>query len=213
LHLDEKAPPALQNGRDAPASSVSEFLKKAQTKAGDGFYFRGGYNERELAKVPAAPMGTQAGASADRVLAGAQVAKENLDYLRRFNVELQARNLESLQAGRYGVAWSQQSINLRNQAQCVPTAQRWLGNRNCVEVGGVWIDEAYEAAMPTCAVKAMSPAYFRILERQPNMKNIFRISNHMVWVTPNRTALVIDTGAGQEEISDAEIDRLFVAKK
>jgi Ca-activated chloride channel family protein len=214
LHLDA-APQALQNGKDLPASSVSEFLKKAQTKAGDGFYYRGGFNEKELAKVPAAPKGQAgaAGAPADRVLAGAQQAKENLDTLRRFNVQLQARNYADLQAGRDGVAWSQNSINLRNQAQCLPTAQRWLGNRNCIEVGGVWIDEAYEAAMPTVAVKAMSAAYFRILERQPSMKNVFRISNHMVWVTPNRTALVIDTTAGQEEMSDADIDRLFVAKK
>ena len=63
------------------------------------------------------------------------------------------------------------------------------------------------------SVKAMSPAYFRILERHPSCKKVFQISNHLVWVTPSGSALVVDTGAGQEEMSDADIDRLFVAQK
>ncbi len=32
-------------------------------------------------------------------------------------------------------------------------------------------------------------------------------------MTPNGTALVIDTNDGKEKLSDAEIDKLFVAKK
>jgi hypothetical protein len=32
-------------------------------------------------------------------------------------------------------------------------------------------------------------------------------------VTPNRTALVIDTTEGKEELSDNEIDRLFVVER
>jgi Ca-activated chloride channel family protein len=67
--------------------------------------------------------------------------------------------------------------------------------------------------MPNVTVKAMSPAYFRILEKQPKMKEVFRLGNHVVWVTPNGTALVIDLNDGVEKLSDAEIDRLFIAKK
>ena len=87
------------------------------------------------------------------------------------------------------------------------------GNRNCLEVGGVWIDEGFDAKMPTVAVKAMSDAYFRMLERKPEMKEVFQLGNHLVWVTPSGTALVIDTSAGSEKLSDEEIDKLFVAKK
>ena len=104
-------------------------------------------------------------------------------------------------------------MNLRNQCQLTQNAQRRLGDRNCLEVGGVWIDEAYKSNMTLVTVKAMSEAYFRILERRPDMKNIFRISNHMVWVTPSGAALVLDTTAGQETMTDAEIDQLFVAMK
>ena len=55
------------------------------------------------------------------------------------------------------------------------TATRWIGSRNCVEIGGVWIDETYEAKMLTVTVKAMSEAYFRILERHPGARDVFRI--------------------------------------
>jgi Ca-activated chloride channel family protein len=59
----------------------------------------------------------------------------------------------------------------------------------------------------------MSAAYFRILERQPQVKDVFKLGNHLVWVAPNGTALVIDTNDGKDQLSDAEIDKLFVAKK
>jgi hypothetical protein len=79
---------------------------------------------------------------------------------------------------------------------------------------GVWIDEAYEAKMKTVTVKATRDAYFRILERHPSVRNVFSMGNHLVWVTPSGTALVIDTSTGAETMPDADIDALFtVAKK
>ena len=62
-------------------------------------------------------------------------------------------------------------------------------------------------------VKAQSDAYFRILELQPQMKDVYRLGNHLVWVAPNGTALVIDTSEGKEKLDDTEIHKLFVAKK
>ena len=82
-----------------------------------------------------------------------------------------------------------------------------------LEIGGVWIDEGYETKMPTVAVKAMSDAYFRILERHPETKEVFQLGNHLLWVTPNGSALVIDTTDGKDKLGDDEIDKLFVAKK
>ena len=80
-----------------------------------------------------------------------------------------------------------------------------------MEIGGLWIDEAFDAKMPTVTVKAMSKAYFRILERQPKMRDVFRLGNYIVWVAPSGTALVVDRNNGQEEMADADIDRLFVS--
>jgi Ca-activated chloride channel family protein len=52
-----------------------------------------------------------------------------------------------------------------------------------------------------------------MLERQPKVKEVFQLGNHLVWVTPSGDNLVIDTEGGKEKLSDEEIDKLFVAKK
>jgi Ca-activated chloride channel family protein len=45
------------------------------------------------------------------------------------------------------------------------------------------------------------------------MKDVFRLGNYLVWVTPSNTALVIDANDGKEKLTDEEIDKLFVAAK
>ena len=62
-------------------------------------------------------------------------------------------------------------------------------------------------------MKAQSEAYFAILAKQPKMKDVFRLGNHLVWVTPSKTALVIDTDDGKDKLADDEIEKLFVVKK
>src|SRR5207302_10130732 len=126
---------------------------------------------------------------------------------------LARRRTEEVQAGKLGVDLSIQSNNLRNQTQLTSTALKRVAGRNCLEIGGAWIDEDFDAKMPVVIVKAMGPAYFRILDRQPHVKDVFKLGNHAVWVTPNGTALVIDTNDGKDQLSDAEIDQLFVTKK
>src|SRR5262249_14891242 len=117
--------------------------------------------------------------------------------------------LGGVQTGKLGVDLSVQMNNLRNQNRLERTAIRRVANRNCLEIGGIWIDEGYDAKMTIVAVKAQSDAYFRILERQPQVKDVYRLGNHVVWVTPSGTALVIDTHHGKETMTDAEIDKLF----
>jgi Ca-activated chloride channel family protein len=45
------------------------------------------------------------------------------------------------------------------------------------------------------------------------MKELFQLGNHLVWVTPSGSALVIDTVEGQENLPDAAIDALFTTPK
>jgi Ca-activated chloride channel family protein len=45
------------------------------------------------------------------------------------------------------------------------------------------------------------------------VRDVFRLGNYVVWVTPSNKALIIDQNAGVEELPDADIDRLFVAAK
>jgi Ca-activated chloride channel family protein len=120
---------------------------------------------------------------------------------------------EGYQAGQVGVELSLQSEALRNGSRPDQTTVRRIANGNCFFINGAWIDETFTAKIPTIEVKALSAAYFRILERHPEVKEVFQLGNRLIWVTPSGTALVIDAGTGQEKLSDCEIDKLFVAKK
>ncbi len=113
--------------------------------------------------------------------------------------------------GKQGVDFAVQLNNLRNQAQQGQATSRQAAGRTCLQFGTAWIDEGFNAKMRVIKVKAQSAAYFRILERHPEMKEVYRLGNQVVWVTPSGCALVIDGGAGKEKMSDKEIDKLFAA--
>jgi Ca-activated chloride channel family protein len=139
----------------------------------------------------------------------AQAAQIQLDTFDKARVALSLRDLQTVQTGNLGVEYSMQMNQLRNQSQLTTSASRNAFDRNCVEVGGVWIDDKYDRKMEIVSIKAMSDAYFRLLERQPRIQQVYSLGNHVVWVTPSGKALVIDTLDGLESIADAEIDRLF----
>ncbi len=127
------------------------------------------------------------------------------------NFALKGRK-DGYQSGQLGVDLSCASNNLRNQERVSLTANRQVYGRNCLEIGGVWIDDAYKADTKSVTVKAQSDAYFRILEKHPEIKDVYRLGNHVVWMAPSGTALVIDLNQGKETIEDSEIESLFVKK-
>ena len=116
------------------------------------------------------------------------------------------------QTGRLGVDLAECSNALRCQDRLSLTANRLANGRNCLELGGVWIDDAYKAETKSVTVKAQSDAYFQILEKHPEMKEVFRLGNFVVWIAPSGTALVIDQNTGKEKMDDAEIAALFAKK-
>jgi Ca-activated chloride channel family protein len=116
------------------------------------------------------------------------------------------------QTGKLGVDLALQLDQLRNQDRLSQTAARQAAGRTCRQLGAVWVDEGYRTGMPAVKIKALSKAYFRILEKQPQMKEVFQLGKQVVWVTPSGCVLVIEP-TGKDELSDADIDRLFVAKK
>jgi Ca-activated chloride channel family protein len=203
-------PPALQTGRPGTTPiSVADFAKDAQKKAGGVSASRSELAEKGLARVP------EGHAKDDKNVFNLQQARDRFLSQRMAGEELKKGRgyLANVQSGQLGVELSCYSNDLRNACQVAQNAQRWIGTRNCLEVGGVWIDESYDAKMKVVAVKAMSQAYFRILERHPEARKVFQIGNHLVWVTPNQTALALDASHGTENMSDADIDRLFVVAK
>jgi Ca-activated chloride channel family protein len=152
--------------------------------------------------------------------------RDQLEALKQADERLQTYNLThenlarrqqlEIQSGKLGVDLAVNVQNLRTQQKLDNSALRNVQGRNLLEFGGVWIDEGYAAKTPTLVVKAQSDAYFRILERHPGIRDVFRLGNHLVWITPSGAALVVDTNDGKEklgDLGDSEIDKLFVASK
>jgi Ca-activated chloride channel family protein len=167
---------------------------------------RGRYEDRRLGKGDK----KKTGDGADKDAAATSKLKSSLEKARG---ALRRNELEAVQAGELGVDLSLQTNGLRNQNQTAASAVQRVQGRQLVELGGVWIDDGFKLKTDTVTVKAMSKAYFRILERQPQMRDVFRLGNYLVFVTPSRKALVIDLADGREDMSDADIDRLFTTKK
>ncbi len=111
-----------------------------------------------------------------------------------------------------GIDLSTCTNKLKCETQIQATAIRNVASRNCMELGGVWIDEKFTSQTETVTIRAQSDAYFRILELHPQMKDVFQLGNHIVWIAPNGSALVIDTTDGDEKLSDDDISRLFASK-
>jgi Ca-activated chloride channel family protein len=200
LPAGRPVPASLDRGASKP-QTVVEFVKQNDAKQLEKT--RDQLEENRLKSG-------EGGQDERKARAEAASKKDAFDEAKR---ALTLRRASEVQAGRLGVDLSVESNNLRNQARVAPTAVRNVAGRNCLEIGGVWIDDAFDASLATVSIKAQSPAYFRILERQPQMKEVFKLGNFLAWVTPNKKALIIDGNGGQEEISDAEIDALFQIKK
>ena len=64
--------------------------------------------------------------------------------------------------------------------------------------------------MPVVTIKAQSDTYFEMLQRQPEVRDVFLLGNQVKWVTPCGTVLVIDASTGRDDLSADEIDTLFV---
>lgn len=218
-------PPALLPGRPGgglprevagggPAGAgkpgtVADFAKREAESKGDVGQSRGGMQKAlvddELKRIPA---DRRNDAYADALMK----AKEQNENLDKAAQNYRDRNLAGNQQGKLGVDLAEASSGLRSQDRLTQTASRAVNGRNCVEVGGVWIDDKFQAKTNVIAVRAQSDAYFRILEKQPKMRDVFRLGNYVVWIAPNGSALVVDQNDGKEKMADEEIDRLFAAK-
>lgn len=205
------APPKGGGGKSGLPLRVEDFAKN---QAGDGRQLAG--NRGSLTEQQIKEAGDKVKQEKDP-LVRAKLAEELLRYEQSkktwdaSNTALKGRK-DGYQTGQLGVDLACASNNLRNQERVCLTANRQANGRNVLEVGGVWIDDAYKADLKAVTVKAQSEAYFRILERQPQMKDVFRLGNHVVWVSPSGIALVIDQNNGQEQLTDVEIDGLFSKK-
>jgi Ca-activated chloride channel family protein len=139
-------------------------------------------------------------------------AKKRLDtYLKARQALLQGQQ-SAVQTGQLGVDLSLEVDRLRRQGLVDSSGQRKAAGREFQLLAGIWIDRDFKEKTPAVVVKAMSDAYFRILERVPEAKDVFRLGNRLIWMTPGGKALVIDESDGKDKLDDKEIDQLFAKK-
>ena len=208
------APPALRpQPTAAPGNQTTKVLDFAKSAAKEPAKLGDKRDALETERLKSAlPADGAKPAGESAVTRALQESKDRKEIFDQAREALARRNLQAVQAGKAGVDLSVLSGNLRGLTRQEQSAVRQVAGRTCLELGGVWMDEGYDAKMPAITVKALSDAYFRILEKQPQLKEVFRLGNHLVWVTPSGTALVVDTGDGKETLTDAEIDALFAKK-
>ncbi|MFO0927285.1 MAG: VIT domain-containing protein [Gemmataceae bacterium] len=193
------------SGGSAATSSprpVEDFVRRAEKS--DLAKTREALADRGLAEAE------KKGASKDSPAARAADTKRAYDEAFRY---LARRDLDRVQQGKLGVDLAVQMNQLRNQAQLDRTAVQNVLGRNCLEIGGVWVDDAFTAKTPAVVVRAQSDAYFKLLKQQPQLRKVFALGNHLVWMTPSGTALIVDASHGKDALTDAEITTLFLAKK
>jgi Ca-activated chloride channel family protein len=200
------APPPALRGAGGAAKPAIEFARENQKRAGELEKNRDKLADEALNSIN----GKDLKGGAGRALSEAKAQKEAYD---KAHDAFRRGAFQATQVQQLGVNLSLQTANLRNQARLEYTAQRNVQGRNLLELGGVWIDDKFDPKLKAVTIKAQSNAYFRMLERQPKVKDIFLLGNYVVWVTPSNDVLVIDGQHGKEELSDKEIDALFVAKK
>jgi Ca-activated chloride channel family protein len=204
------APAALmQPTPGAPQAKVQDFVQNI--KGGDGKLAE---QRRQLEEQN---LKTQAGAgggpAGDKAAQAAKDAQERLYNLELAKKNLDKKDLGGVRTGNCGVDYAVHTNQLRNQSQTCTAVVRKAYGRTCLEVGGVWIDDCFDPKMKTVTVMAQSEAYFRMLEKQPKLREVFTLGNHVVWVTPSGTALIIDSTCGDTTMEDAAIERLFVSVK
>jgi Ca-activated chloride channel family protein len=194
--------PAAPGGKPA---NVADFARRVQEKPGDvaanrDRYATGRVNEAKAAKGDA---------DGTTVLGEARMTTVAYDTAAQ---AMASCKQSEVQAGKLGVDLSVQTNNPQPGAARIHGSadRQWARLRRagrCLDRRG------FDPKMPTVVVKAQSDAYFRVRQRHKTVKDVFRLGNHVVWVAPNGTALVIDTNDGKEKLSDEEIDKLFVVAK
>lgn len=206
-------PPALAPAAAGTAPKpVAEYAREAQSAAGKLEKARTKLESDRLNQA-ADKAETAKGDGVAAYFLALKDARDRKDAYDEAKKALERRRQLAVQSGKLGVELSVESNKLREQSRLVQTALRRVGGRNLLELGGIWVDEGFDPKMPVVTVKAQSEAYFRILERQPQTREVFQLGNYLVWVAPSGTALVIDLNDGKEQLADAEIDRLFAVRK
>lgn len=197
-------------GAGAPGSPTKPVLEFAKMSPDGRTSTREKLTDREL-KAEAGRKGSDPGVKSTETTARA--ALDRKDAFEKAKELFLRRDKDGVTTGKLGVDLSVQVNRLRSLSNVERSAVRNVHGRRCLEVGGVWIDEDFTPKTQAIVVKALSEAYFKLLEKHPELKKVYALGNYLVWIAPSGYALVIDAGHGKETLSDEEINKLFPVKK
>jgi hypothetical protein len=112
-------------------------------------------------------------------------------------------------SGKAAVDLAQGLADLKTGAQTdTSAAPRTIAGRRVRKVGDAWVDQGFTSSTPTLRLRVLGKAYFRLLDRHPELGPVFALGKRITWVSPSGTAVIIDT-QGREDADQASLDRLF----
>ena len=116
-------------------------------------------------------------------------------------------------SGKEAIDLAQRVAELKSGARSGTSPnERTVAGRRFRKVGETWVDQTFKPSMPTLRLRALGKAYFRLLARHPDLSPILALGNRVTWVSFTGRALVIDK-QGQDDVTDATLDRLFAELK
>jgi Ca-activated chloride channel family protein len=77
-----------------------------------------------------------------------------------------------------------------------------------VQYRGLWVDERFQADAAIVSVKFGSEAYFRLLEKRPELVDAFKLGTDVIVLTATGKVLVVGA-TGEEKLNDVQIDAMF----
>jgi Ca-activated chloride channel family protein len=82
-----------------------------------------------------------------------------------------------------------------------------IDGRSFYYFGGFWVDGDFTEKLPTVHVKYLSDAYFELVEKLPELKDVFAQGERIIVVVKG-AALVVD-GQGKEKLDETELKSLL----
>lgn len=113
-------------------------------------------------------------------------------------------------SGRQAVDFAERLDKLK-RASDAATAARTVDGVRYMNVDGVWVDERVKEGAQIVAVQYLGAAYFKMLELHPELKNLFALGEHVLFLTPSGQAVLI-AAEGKDEIPEAELRAWFESK-
>jgi Ca-activated chloride channel family protein len=82
------------------------------------------------------------------------------------------------------------------------------GGARFFQVGPLWVDDRFSVDASVTQIKFGSDGYFALLEKHPELNQVFAVGAGLIYITASGKAVVISP-IGAEKLSDAQLDALF----